>query len=664
MRPSFLLCAAVVASLIAPATASARTIDFPDLRKIVSLSQPQLSPNGKSLIYLRATPDYVKDRMHSDLMLMDVRSRRTRHLTWDRRGLGEPRWSPQGDRIAFLALAPSEKGDDEQDQIFVMPMDGGDAHQVTAVRSGVDDFAWSPDGSRFAFVTQNENPNKKKIDAHDDAFEVGDNDYLHTASAMPSHLWIVSADGGEAHRLTDGSWSLGTVDPDGGAMPAWSPDGKEIAVVRFPTPLVGDSLGTRVELVNSSTGSLQALTGNPGLENDPLFAPKGDLIAYDRNTNGDAANGNAVYVTRVSGGAGSDIHRDFDRNVNGKVWNADGTALFVATDEGTQSVLWYRPVNGRALSVAVGPLAVQALGNVAKTGALVFTATRPNHPSEIYLLSSPHAKPVALTEENAFVSRLQLGRVTGVTWKNDGFTEDGVLTYPAQYVAGKRYPLVLFIHGGPQGASIEGWSAQRQLFAAHGYLVFEPNYRGSTNLGDRYEHAIQRDAGDGPGRDAMAGVAAVERLGIVDTSRIAVSGWSYGGYMTSWLIGHYHVWKAAVSGAALNDWFDDYNVAFYVHTDVPFFGGSPWDPKFTAMWRAQSPIAYVRQIQTPTLIMGDIGDNNVTITNSFKMYHALKDNNVPVQFAAYPVHGHFPSDPVRSEDVVRHWVGWLDRYLK
>jgi dipeptidyl aminopeptidase/acylaminoacyl peptidase len=162
----------------------------------------------------------------------------------------------------------------------------------------------------------------------------------------------------------------------------------------------------------------------------------------------------------------------------------------------------------------------------------------------------------------------------------------------------------------------------------------------------------------------MAGIEAVEKAYNVDRTRIAVSGWSYGGYMTSWMIGHYNIWKAAVSGAALNDWFDDYNVSFYVYTDVPWFGGSPWDPRYTAMWRAQSPIAYVQQIRTPTLILGDIGDNNVTITNSFKMFHALRDNGVPVQFVAYPVHGHFPGDPVRSEDVSKRWLSWLDRYLR
>ena len=194
--------------------------------------------------------------------------------------------------------------------------------------------------------------------------------------------------------------------------------------------------------------------------------------------------------------------------------------------------------------------------------------------------------------------------------------------------------------------------------------MFSPNYRGSTNLGDAYQHAITNDAGDGPGKDVMAGLAAVEREYPIDTSRIGVSGWSYGGYMTSWLIGHYHVWKAAVSGASLDDWLDDYNIAFYYDTDVPFFAGKPWNPANTAEWREQSPIADAPNATTPTLIMGDIGDNNVTITNSFKLYHALKDNGTTVKFIAYPVAGHFPSDPVRAEDVQKHWLDWLEQYLK
>jgi dipeptidyl aminopeptidase/acylaminoacyl peptidase len=410
-------------------------------------------------------------------------------------------------------------------------------------------------------------------------------------------------------------------------------------------------------------GAIVKLTKNSGLEGEPQFSPAGNQVAYERPTNGWVPNGNALFVART-GENGSDVRRDIDRDVVDYQWSADGKALWLATLDGVHSVLWYQPVAGSARRIAMGGLELSSLGNVAHTGAVVFSASTPQHPSDIYVLTSPSATPVRVTHENGFLSNYALGRPTGLDWKgSNGFHEDGVLTYPPNFTRGKKFPLVLLIHGGPQSASTVGWNSRRQVFAGHGYLVFEPNYRGSTNLGDRYQSAIYMDAGAGPGRDVMAGVQAVRQLGIVDDSRIAVTGWSYGGYMTSWMIGHYHIWKAAMSGAAVNDYLYDYNIAFYVHTDEPYFKGSPWDPRYGSDWREQSPITYASAIRTPTLIMGDIGDNNVPITNSFEMYHALKDNGVPVEFVAYPVSGHFPGDPVRSEDVSRRWLAWLDKYL-
>jgi dipeptidyl aminopeptidase/acylaminoacyl peptidase len=359
------------------------------------------------------------------------------------------------------------------------------------------------------------------------------------------------------------------------------------------------------------------------------------------------------------------LRSQLDRNVNRSAWDAPGDALWVSTPDGANIALWYWPVRGHITRADLGGVQPLFLGNTSKAGALVFSGSSATHPTEVYLLTSPASKPIALTDNNAFVAKAGVARSVAVNWhstKGD-FKEDGVLFYPLHYKGGKA-PLILLIHGGPQGASTLTWSSQAQIFASRGFFVFSPNYRGSTNLGDAYQHAITNDAGDGPGKDVMAGLAVVERDFPIDTSRIGVSGWSYGGYMTSWLIGHYHVWKAAVSGASLDDWLDDYNIAFYYDTDVPFFTGKPWNPAHTAEWREQSPIADAPKATTPTLIMGDIGDNNVTITNSFKLYHALKDNGTTVKFIAYPVAGHFPSDPVRAEDVQKHWLDWLEQYLK
>ncbi len=657
--------AAVSIAVLFPAAASARTVDFSDLRSVVSLSSPQISPDGKRILFFRSRPDFTKDRSQSDLMLIDVKAKKIRQLTYNRRGLNSARWSPDGSSIAFLMSTTVEGVTDPQQEIFVLPLNGGDPRPVTKAEQGVDGFAWSPNGSQFAFITQDPNPYKKQVDAHLDAFEVGANDYLHTEAAIPSHLWIIGTNGGTAKRLTSGSWSLGIVDPGATSGLSWSPDGTKIAFDHFPTAINGDALGTVVDVIDVRTGKRTPLTGNTGLEGGGTFAPSGTAIAYSRNAGGDATNGNAIYVTRLGGGPGKDIRKQIDRTINGTAWAPNGNAMWLFGPDRSSVAAWYVTLAGATKRVNLGNVAVSQTGQAARqTGALPFVGTTTGHPAELYYLASPDSKPVRLTNYNGFISTLQLGRVVEMNWKNDGFAEDGVLTLPPGYNPQKTYPLVLVIHGGPQSASTLAWNSQNQLFAAHGYLVFNPNYRGSTNLGDRYEHAIWHDAGAGPGRDVMAGIATVEKAYKVDTSRMAVTGWSYGGYMTSWMTGHYNIWKAAVAGAALNDWFDDYNVAFYVYTDVPWFGGSPWNPKYAAMWREQSPITYAQSIKAPTLIMGDIGDNNVTITNSFKMYHALRDNGVPVQFVAYPVHGHFPSDPVRSEDVTRRWLAWIDRYLR
>ena len=223
---------------------------------------------------------------------------------------------------------------------------------------------------------------------------------------------------------------------------------------------------------------------------------------------------------------------------------------------------------------------------------------------------------------------------------------------------------MLYIHGGPTANSKQTWTSFSQLFAAQGWMVFEPNYRGSNNLGNTYEAAIRNDAGQGPGEDVMAGLAVVEKGGAVDENHIAVSGWSYGGFMTSWLLGHSAIWKASVDGAAVNDWVDMYNLSDGNVTVADNFGGSPYgSPALLNAYRSQSPITYVGNVRTPTLVLCDVGDYRVPITQSYAWYRALKDHGIVTQFIAYPVGGHFPGDPLRREDVQRRWIQWLGRYL-
>jgi dipeptidyl aminopeptidase/acylaminoacyl peptidase len=673
-------------------SATPKRMELADLATIVRVSDPQLSPDGKSIVFVVARPNIKDARYDQSLVLVEVLTARQRVLTYDRKSVSSPRWSPSGDRIAFLASAvpapeessaratPSEPESTAQpvsahnepkNQVFVLPMNGGDAHRITNSASDIEQIAWSPDGTQIAYVTSDEDPYKKEIEQHNDAFEVGNNDYLATKAPMPSHIWLVAAGGGPARRLTSGTWSLPKfLPPSSPPSPlSWSPDGKAIAIVQQATAQWGDADQSVIAILDVASGQTRKLTGHKALEGYPLYSPDGAHIAYWYPRDGDPNNENELFLTGSGGGDGVDLTQGLDRDIVRAIWMADGESLLVGAHDGTRVALWLQSRDGAARKLDLGNVdpawSFWVDMSLGKDGAVAFAGSTPTHPNEIYYLPKGGGTPRCLTDFNQEIASRDLGRAEAFSWEGpDGFRDDGVVVYPPGFKSGRRYPLVLLIHGGPQAASTLSFSALAQLLAAHDYVVFSPNYRGSDNLGNAYQRAIFNDAGDGPGRDVMAGIEALKQRGFVDEERIAVSGWSYGGYMTSWLIGHYHIWKAAVSGAAVNDLVHEYALADSNVTLRYSFGGSPWSGELIRAYQEQSPISYAREITTPTLILSNTGDARVPITQSYLLYHALKDRGVPVQFIAYPVSGHFPNDPVRSANVFQRWIDWVDRYLR
>jgi dipeptidyl aminopeptidase/acylaminoacyl peptidase len=650
-------------------SAQTRRIELNDFAKITSVSDPQISPDGKSIVFVVSRPNLEKDRSDRELVQMDLATGTQHTLTYERLGVGSPRWSPGGDRLAFVAN--DGPGKDAKPQVFVLPMAGGEARKLTEAPNGIEQFAWRPGGQDVAYVTSDEPENKKEIEKHHDAFEVGDNDFLATEAAQPSHIWLLPAVGGKAKRLTSGAWSLPkSAPPSSPASPiSWSPDGKWLLFTRQEHPHQGDSDLTTLQVLNVDTGEIRKLTKHEKFESFAEFSPDGSRVAYWYPRDDDPNNENEIFVTQTSGGNGSDFTRAIDHDIQRAIWMPDGNSLLVGGHDGTTTSLWLQPLSGAAKKLALGDISpswgfwVDAF--VGPKGEIAFTGSTPTQPSELYYMASPNDTPKRLTNFNHEIAALALGKSEKFQWKGpDNFQEDGVLVYPPDFQKDKKYPLVLIIHGGPQASTTTQFSLLPQLMATHGHVVFEPNYRGSDNLGNAYQRAIWNDAGDGPGRDVIAGIDALKKLGFIDESKIGVTGWSYGGYMTSWLIGHYQIWKAAVAGAPVTDTYDEYNLSDGNVGDRYQFKGSPYIGDNLKDYRAQSPITYAAQMKTPTLILHDTGDARVTVTQGYSLYHALKDNGVPVKFIAFPVPGHFPGDPVRIMDCFHFWIDWMDKYLK
>lgn len=647
-----------------------------DASKIVNLSDPEISPDGKRVAVVASRANLDEDRRDAELLLVEIAGHTTRVLT-RKTHVGFPRWSPDGKTLAFLA-----EDDKKHLQIWTLAIgEGGDSEQLTHSPTSIEQLAWRPDGNAFAFVAEDEEPKREGRAKYNDAVEIGNNDFLANSRQMPAHLWTIAlpdnskpdAKKPEANRLTEGTWSLPISLPPGPpASPVqWSADGKSITFVKVPTPLSGDASNSTIQVLDVASGHYKPLTGAPSLESAPTLSPDGTQVAYLRNLEGKSWNESDVNLTSAGGGPGKDITRSIDRNLVRAIWMPDGKSLLVAGDDAVTAALWLQPVNGgpaqRLQTGNVTPVEPFWLdASVGPRGEIAFTGVLPTDPGELFFMDATHGLPVQLTEVNAEVASRDVARQETITWPSlkGGPASDGVVTYPIGYQSGKKYPLVLYIHGGPTANSKQTWSGFSQLFAAQGWMVFEPNYRGSDNLGNTYEAAIRNDAGQGPGEDVMAGLALLEKGGAIDENHIAVSGWSYGGFMTSWLLGHSSIWKASVDGAAVNDWVDMYNLSDGNVTVADNFGGSPYrSPALLNAYRAQSPISYVSNVRTPTLVLCDVGDYRVPITESYAWYRALKDHGVLTQFIAYPVGGHFPVDPLRREDVQRRWIQWLGRYL-
>jgi dipeptidyl aminopeptidase/acylaminoacyl peptidase len=639
------------------------------LRKLTGVGGVEISPDGRTAVVTVSRPNFTSNRTESELFAVDVGSGAARQLTFERKSVAAARFSPDGRTLAFLSPDTARHM-----QIWLMPMNGGETRRLTSHRSGVEHYAWRPDGNAIAYAAGDSVTAREGEAKHLTTFKVGDQDLFLRQTLQPQHIWLTEVNGAAPRRLTSGSWSLEFVLPPGSAPSdlSWSSDGRTIAFAQVPAPESGKLDSVHVALLDVATGATRPLTSARRFENNPVFAPNASLVAYwqPREGRGDLGWGNEVYVVPAEGGTPRSITRALDRNLFGAQWMPDGKSVLVTGNDRTGVGAWIQPLDGPAQRLETGDLVINGafgydIAVAKKSGAIVFTATTPDRPSELYVMDTPASKPRRLTDFNGWAKEVALGKFERVSWKSDQWEPDGVVTLPPDFSADKKYPLVLYIHGGPTASSKMSFSAMPQLMAAQGWIVFQPNYRGSDNLGNAFQASIVGDAGAGPGRDVMAGVAMLRERPYVDRTKTAVTGWSYGGYMTSWLIGNYpNEWRAAMAGAPVTNWEEMYNLADGSVTIRYLFGGSPWTDGRAKAYQAQSPITYAGRIRTPTLVMSNMEDFRVPPTQALALYHAMKDNGVETEFIGFTGRTHSSSDPVNARERNRLWIDWVKRHLE
>ncbi len=665
-----LVIALVCATNPAAVLAGAQRAGEDDYRLLVALHAPALAPDGRTAALVLSTVVWDEDRHADELVSVDLTDGARRVLVSDRTGLSDPAFSPDGTRLAFLADEGS--GDAALSQVFVMPLAGGAPSPITHAQAGVKQFAWRPDGLGVAYSAVDPDPQRTGADRFRNSFIFTTEPIVARAASRPVHLFVQGLKEPAATQLTFGSSSVA----DGSTI-SWSPDGKTLAFTLCRGATLNDQSYSHVALLDVESKRVRSLTGRTIWEADPRFSPDGAHIAYAYSNGDPQVNLVRLYVTTPSGGAGSPLSASIDRPIDDAVWSRDSKSLIVAVPDRTTNALYRLPLLGAPQRIDVGnvtpgiPLTTTGgadapeLGNaMAADGTLVFVATSTDQPPELFGYV-PGRGTVKLTDFNASLARLQWGRAERVTFPTTtGVEGDGVLYFPPNFSPARTYPLVVYIHGGPSDPSMLEFDFWAQMMAARGWLVLRPNYRGSPNLGLRYQRAILYDPEDGPGKDIIAALDAVRARGIVDDSRLAVSGWSYGGIMTAWMISRYHVWKAAVSGASVNDWVTDYGTADDSLADAELFHGSPFVGSNAVEWRRASAIWYARDVTTPVLILSDTGDNRDPFATSSMYWRALRDNGKSATLRVWPIQGHFPTDPVRTADVYHYWIDFIAQHFR
>jgi dipeptidyl aminopeptidase/acylaminoacyl peptidase len=617
-----------------------------------------ISPDGRYVAYSVTETNWEENDFVTQIWIAVPATGDRYQLTRGKKSAGGVAWSPDSKRIAFTSDRDGKR------QIYLIAPGGGEAQQLTNEENGVGGIAWSPDGSSIVFTSGG--PDKLKKDRQDKYgdFEIYEGDYT------MNHLWLVKVPAEipgdvkklpKAEQLTQGEqFSLGSF--------TWSPDGKRIAFDAQRDPDLGSSNTQTLYVLDVSDLHVKKLLETPGPHGNPKWSPDGKQIAYV------TSNGHQFYfwanryiaVIPADGGQPRVVTSEFDEDANLIGWGPDGI-YFGATQKTAAHIFRVDPAT-RAVKRVTGP--DQFLGQGASFSkdyrTMAGAGAAPNHFAEVYVSPTSDFAPKYLTTFSAQWKDFKLAAREVIQWKsNDGATIEGVLIKPAEFDASKKYPLLVVIHGGPTGVDTPALSADRyypiERFAAKGALVLKVNYRGSAGYGEKFRSLNVRNLGVGDYEDVISGVDSLITRGMVDKDRVGAMGWSQGGYISAYITCYSDRFKAVSVGAGISDW-----MTYYVNTDIhPFtrqyLKGTPWDDP--EIYRKTSPISYVSRAKTPTLIQHGDQDKRVPPPNSFELYQALKDRNVPVKLVLYKGFGHPINKPKQQKAVMEHNYEWFSKYI-
>jgi dipeptidyl aminopeptidase/acylaminoacyl peptidase len=624
-----------------------------DTIAIQRLGSLDASPDGRSVLFTvtQAVMTGEKSRFLAQILLADDQGSPVEQLTAGESSSYDPQWAPDGKTFAFLS-----RGD-----IWRMDIESRLVQQLTAVPSGVSSYQWSPDGSRIAFTALGE-PAPGTPGENNGPRVVGQ-------GGRKQRLWVISLAGipngpGMGQPMTGSDIHVGSPEVPGAYQ--WSSDGQTLVFSHSRSSQQDDWPTTRLARLSLVDSSAQPLGPDDCVIWDPQISPDGRCVAckiYDQPA---WEWSSQVYLLPIEGGPARPLADTADRRPDILGWSADGKVIYYLETHGTHHRLCALPVDGsspRVLFEPEGCIENARLNHSRST--LGFTLQTLAQPLEAHLMRLDDLIPRQVSQVNVAYRKIPVGKTEVIRWKSvDGLEIEGLLTYPCGYENGKRYPLLVSVHGGPANAwlqffiGMQSFYGQVAAFAARGYAVLRCNVRGSTGYGQAFRRANYRDWGGKDVQDLLSGVDHIVALGVADPQRLGIMGWSYGGYLTAATITQTDRFRAAVIGAGMVDL-----VSYATGHDSPgylpsHFGGEVWE--VASLLLERSPIVHADRVTTPTLILHGENDQRVPIWQGYEFYNALIRCSCPVQMVVYPRTGHTPSDPRSLLDVMDRIQAWME----